>query len=110
MQEKAAINLRHFQWAMKFDFALQERPKKLPEWLKVGNETGQSDVVSAKIVETYLPQYVGAEKKNLNRLTYLEVFGDEAPKAVLFDYGRKDLLDHAEYQILPMEEVKGREV
>lgn len=110
VQGKQGINLRHFQWAMKFDFALQERPKKLPEWLKVGNETGQSDVVSAKIVETYLPQYVGAEKKNLNRLTYLEVFGDEEPKAVLFDYGRKDLLEHAEYQILPLEELKGREI
>jgi MoaA/NifB/PqqE/SkfB family radical SAM enzyme len=57
-------------------------------------------------IEAYLPQYVGAEKKHLNRLTYLEVFGEEEPKAVLFDYGRKDLLDHAEYQIISLEEMQ----
>ncbi len=101
-QRKKETDLLKFQWALKFDLALHEKPKKLPEWMTVRNEAWNCDI-SAKLIQTYLPHYANGERKTVLRQTHLEVFGEEPPKAVLFDYGRKDLLGNAAYRIIPLE-------
>ena len=57
-------------------------------------------------MQKYIPGYADAEKKVLIKQTYLDVFGEEEPKAILLDYGHKDLLGNAEYLVIPMEEVQ----
>lgn len=44
--------------------------------------------------------------KEALRQTHLEVFGDEKQKAVLFDYGKRDLLGNAEYKIMETAEIQ----
>lgn len=106
VQKKEGIEPEKFQWALKFDIALHEKPKKLPLWLTVGGGGQQYERITARLAQKYFPAYADAEKKVLIRQTYLDVFGAESPKAVLFDYGRKDLLGNAEYIVLPLEEVE----
>lgn len=106
VQKKEGIEPEKFQWALKFDIALHEKPKKLPLWLTVGGGGQQYERITARLAQKYFPAHADAEKKVLIRQTYLDVFGAESPKAVLFDYGRKDLLGNAEYIVLPLEEVE----
>lgn len=106
VQKKESVDLETFQWTLKFDIALHEKPKKLPAWLTVGGNGQEYERITTKLVQKYLPAYADAEKKMLIRQTYLDVFGKEAPKAILFDYGRKDLLGNAAYLVIPIEEVK----
>lgn len=107
VQKNKKVDLRKFQWAMKFDIALHEKPKKLPLWLTVGGNGQEYERITAKLAQKYLPAYADAEKKVLIRQTYLDVFGEETPKAILFDYGQKDLLGNGAYLVIPMEEVEG---
>lgn len=107
VQKNKKVDLRKFQWAMKFDIALHEKPKKLPLWLTVGGNGQEYERITAKLAQKYFPAYADAEKKVLIRQTYLDVFGEEAPKAILFDYGQKDLLGNGAYLVIPMEEVEG---
>lgn len=98
------------QWLLKFDFILHERPNKLPSCLKVSNDEKWRDKIfafygSEEKVAKYLPHYAGAGKKLAVRQTYLEVFGTEKQVAVLFDYGRKDLLGNAAYETFLPEEI-----
>ena len=79
-----------------------------PAWLTVSNDARWHDGVfafycSAEQIGQYLPHYRGMENKVVARQTYLEVFGDENPTAVVFDYVHKDLLGNAEYKIVPLE-------
>ena len=104
-QQNEKVNLEQFQWAMKFDIALHEKPKKLPAWLKVGGNGQEYERITAKLVQKYIPSYLEAEKKVLIKNTYLDVFGEEEPKAILLDYGHRDLLGNAEYLVITMEEV-----
>ena len=53
-------------------------------------------------IERYLPHYAGIDNKVIARQTHLEVFGDEKPVAVLFDYAHKDLLNNAAYTVIPL--------
>ncbi len=106
VQENPAVDLRKFQWAMKFDIALHEKPKKLPQWLTVGGNGQEYERITAKLVQKYIPSYADAEKKTLIKNTYLDVFGEEETKAILFDYGHRDLLGNAEYRVIPMDEIE----
>lgn len=108
VQQNAAVDLTQFQWLLKFDLALHEKPKKLPEWLAVNNDSQYRVPIlnfyrDEAMVAQYLPEYRGTDSKVIARQTHLEVFGDAQPMAVLFDYARKDLLQNAEYQVISLE-------
>ena len=107
VQQNERVQTRKFQWLLKFDLALHEKPRKLPVWLTVSNDALWHDGVfafycSAEQIARYLPHYCGMENKVVARQTHLEVFGDENPTAIVFDYTHKDLLGNAEYQIIPL--------
>ena len=106
VQKNEKVDKIRFQWAMKFDIALHEKPKKLPQWLRVGGNGQEYERITAKLVQKYIPSYLDAEKKILIKNTYLDVFGEEVPKAILLDYGHRDLLGNAEYLVIPMAEVE----
>ncbi len=103
IQKKRGVDLRKFQWLLKFDLTLQERPKKMPAWMTVKAEAVEYRTVN--LVNTYLPHYIGMDKKTMIRQTFVEFFGEEA-KTILFDYGRRDLLGNAEYIVLSREELR----
>lgn len=103
VEQNPKVDKRKLQWEMKFDIALHEKPKKLPAWLTVTNEEQWHDKVFAfygnpALWQKCLPHY--KSNKEAIRQTHLEVFGDEKQKAVLFDYGKRDLLGNAEYKIM----------
>lgn len=109
VEQNTKVDKRKLQWEMKFDIALHEKPKKLPAWLTVTNEEQWHDKVFAfygnpALWQKCLPHY--KSNKEAIRQTYLEVFGDEKQKAVLFDYGKRDLLGNAEYQIMETAEMQ----
>ncbi|MBR5793801.1 MAG: DUF4080 domain-containing protein, partial [Anaerotignum sp.] len=102
VQKNEKVDKTRFQWAMKFDIALHEKPKKLPQWLTVGGNGQEYERITAKLVQKYIPSYLEAEKKVLIKNTYLDKFEE---KMILLDYGHRDLLGNAEYLVIPMEEV-----
>ena len=107
MQQNERVDGARFQWLLKFDLALHEKPKKLPGWLTVSNDKQwhhgiQAFYRAAEMIAQYLPDYVGTDSKVIARQTHLEVFGDAEPVAVLFDYARKDLLNNAAYSVIPL--------
>lgn len=109
VEQNPKVEKRKLQWEMKFDIALHEKPKKLPAWLTVTNEEQWHDKVFAfygnpDLWQKCLPHY--KSNKEALRQTHLEVFGDEKQKAVLFDYGKRDLLGNAEYQIMETAEMQ----
>lgn len=109
-QQNHAVDLTKMQWLIKFDLALHEKPKKLPEWLVVSNEKQYRNQITAfyrdtALVEQYLPHYCGIDSKVIARQTHLEVFGEVQPIAILFDYEHKDLLQNAQYMMIPLEEL-----
>ena len=109
VEQNPKVDKRKLQWEMKFDIALHEKPKKLPAWLTVTNEEQWHDKVFAfygnpALWQKCLPHY--KSNKEAIRQTHLEVFGDEKQKAVLFDYGKRDLLGNAEYQIMETAEMQ----
>jgi radical SAM superfamily enzyme YgiQ (UPF0313 family) len=109
-QQNHAVDLTKMQWLIKFDLALHEKPKKLPEWLVVSNEKRYRNQITAfyrdtALVEQYLPHYCGIDSKVIARQTHLEVFGEVQPVAILFDYEHKDLLQNAQYMMIPLEEL-----
>ena len=109
VEQNSKVDKRKLQWEMKFDIALHEKPKKLPAWLTVTNEEQWHDKVFAfygnpDLWQKCLPHY--KSNKEAIRQTHLEVFGDEKQKAVLFDYGKRDLLGNAEYQIMETAEMQ----
>lgn len=109
VEQNPKVDKRKLQWEMKFDIALHEKPKKLPAWLTVTNEEQWHDKVFAfygnpALWQKCLPHY--KSNKEAIRQTHLEVFGDEKQKAVLFDYGKRDLLGNAEYQIMETAEIQ----
>ena len=109
VEQNPKVDKRKLQWEMKFDIALHEKPKKLPAWLTVTNEEQWHDKVFAfygnpALWQKCLPHY--KSNKETIRQTYLEVFGDEKQKAVLFDYGKRDLLGNAEYKIMETAEMQ----
>lgn len=109
VEQNPKVEKRKLQWEMKFDIALHEKPKKLPAWLTVTNEEQWHDKVFAfygnpALWQKCLPHY--KSNKEALRQTHLEVFGDEKQKAVLFDYGKRDLLGNAEYQIMETAEMQ----
>ena len=110
VQQNHAVDLTKMQWLIKFDLALHEKPKKLPEWLVVSNEKQYRNQITAfyrdvALVEQYLPHYCGIDSKVTARQTHLEVFGEVQPVAILFDYEHKDLLQNAQYMMIPLEEL-----
>lgn len=109
VEQNPKVDKRKLQWEMKFDIALHEKPKKLPAWLTVTNEEQWHDKVFAfygnpALWQKCLPHY--KSNKEAIRQTHLEVFGDEKQKAVLFDYGKRDLLGNAEYKIMETAEIQ----
>lgn len=109
VEQNPKVDKRKLQWEMKFDIALHEKPKKLPAWLTVTNEEQWHDKVFAfygnpTFWQKCLPHY--KSNKEAIRQTHLEVFGDEKQKAVLFDYGKRDLLGNAEYKIMETAEIQ----
>ena len=109
-QQNHAVDLTKMQWLIKFDLALHEKPKKLPEWLVVSNEKQYRNQITAfyrdvALVEQYLPHYCGIDSKVTARQTHLEVFGEVQPVAILFDYEHNDLLQNAQYMMIPLEEL-----
>lgn len=109
VEQNPKVKKRKLQWEMKFDIALHEKPKKLPAWLTVTNEEQWHDKVFAfygnpDLWQKCLPHY--KSNKEAIRQTHLEVFGDEEKKAVLFDYGKRDLLGNAEYKIMETAEIQ----
>lgn len=109
VEQNPKVEKRKLQWEMKFDIALHEKPKKLPAWMTVTNEEQWHDKVFAfygnpDLWQKCLPHY--KSNKEAIRQTHLEVLGDEEKKAVLFDYGKRDLLGNAEYQIMETAEIQ----
>ena len=109
VEQNPKVDKRKLQWEMKFDIALHEKPKKLPAWLTVTNEEQWHDKVfvfygNPALWQKCLPHY--KSNKEAIRQTHLEVFGDEKQKAVLFDYGKRDLLGNAEYKIMETAEIQ----
>ena len=109
VEQNPKVEKRKLQWEMKFDIALHEKPKKLPAWLTVTNEEQWHDKVFAfygnpDLWQKCLPHY--KSNKEAIRQTHLEVFGDEEKKAVLFDYGKRDLLGNAEHKIMETAEIQ----
>ena len=109
VEQNPKVDKRKLQWEMKFDIALHEKPKKLPAWLTVTNEEQWHDKVFAfygnpALWQKCLPHY--KSNKEAIRQTHLEVFGDKKQKAVLFDYGKRDLLGNAEYKIMETAEIQ----
>ena len=109
VEQNPKVDKRKLQWEMKFDIALHEKPKKLPAWLTVTNEEQWHDKAFAfygnpTLWQKCLPHY--KSNKEAIRQTHLEVFGDEKQKAVLFDYGKRDLLGNAEYKIMKTAEIQ----
>ena len=109
VEQNPKVEKQKLQWEMKFDIALHEKPKKLPAWLTVTNEEQWHDKVFAfygnpDLWQKCLPHY--KSNKEALRQTHLEVFGDEKQKAVLFDYGKRDLLGNAEYKIMETAEIQ----
>ena len=110
VQQNNAVDQIRFQWLLKFDLALHEKPKKLPEWLTVSNEQQYRHQILSfyrdeTMIERYLSHYKGVDSKVTARQTHLEVFGDAVQTAVLFDYDHKDLLQNAHYMVIPLEEL-----
>lgn len=109
VEQNPKVEKQKLQWEMKFDIALHEKPKKLPVWMTVTNEEQWHDKVFAfygnpELWQKCLPHY--KSNKEAIRQTHLEVFGDEKQKAVLFDYGKRDLLGNAEYKIMETTEMQ----
>lgn len=103
-----------FQWLLKFDLALHEKPKKIPDWLTVSNDKQWHRAIldfyrTPEQIACYLPHYVGIDSKVIARQTHLEVFGGQEQTAVLFDYDHKDLLSNAAYTIIPFMELQKAE-
>jgi hypothetical protein len=110
VQRNPQVDAQKFQWLLKFDLALHEKPKKIPNWLTVSNDARWHHAIldfyrSAELLARYLPHYVGVESKVVARQTHLEVFGDRQPVAILFDYDHKDLLGNAAFTIVPQEDL-----
>ncbi len=111
VQQNSKVDLRRFQWLLKFDLALHEKPKKLPTWLTVSNDAHWHQQIfgfycSSEQIQKYLPHYADMENKVVARISHLEVFGDEQPKAVLFDYDHRDLLSNATIVEIPLDELQ----
>lgn len=109
VEQNPKVEKRKLQWEMKFDIALHEKPKKLPAWMTVTNEEQWHDKVFAfygnpDLWQKCLPHY--KSNKEAIRQTHLEVLGDEEKKAVLFDYGKRDLLGNAEHKIMETTEIQ----
>ena len=88
-----------------------EKPRKLPVWLTVSNDAAWHQAIfafycSAEQIQAYLPHYSGVDNKVAARQTHLEVFGDETPTAVLFDYDHRDLLGNAACTVIPLDELQ----
>lgn len=114
VQQNPAVDAVRFQWLLKFDLALHEKPKKLPEWLTVSNEKQYRDQIinfyrDGALVKQYLPQYSTTDSKVTARQTHLEVFGEKNPVAVLFDYDKKDLLQNAQCTVISFTELQQAE-
>ena len=110
VQQNSAVDLKRFQWLVKFDLALHEKPKKLPKWLAVSNEEQYRHQILAfyrdgEQIQRYLPQYCDIDSKVIARQTHLEVFGTKNPVAMLFDYDHKDLLQNAACIHISLEEL-----
>ncbi len=110
VQQNSKVDLRKFQWLLKFDLALHEKPKKMPAWLTVSNDNQWHQRIfgfycSAEKIGKYLPHYEGMENKVVARISHLEVFGDTKPTAVLFDYDHRDLLSNAATIVIPLDEL-----
>ena len=54
VQKNEKVDLQKLQWALKFDIALHEKPKKLPVWLKVGGNGQEYERITAKLVQKYI--------------------------------------------------------
>ena len=110
VQQNEKVDPTRFQWLLKFDLALHEKPKKLPEWLEVSNERQYHQQLTSfyrvkEMVDQYLPHYRDIDSKITARQTHLEVFGNKTHVAVLFDYDHKDLLQNASCIVIAIEEL-----
>lgn len=89
-----------FQWLMKLDLCLHEKPRKLPVWLTVEETSRYREKVIAfyqKEAECphFLPAYQDLDSKALERASHIEIFPNK--QVLLFDYSHKDILGNARY-------------
>lgn len=100
------LDLVRFKRLLKYDLCLHEKPKKLPTWLDLDNSARYSEEIvtfyrNQAMILAYLPEYAHLTSKQIERLAHLEVFdGADAPKAVVFNYERRDLLGNGEAQMI----------
>ncbi|WP_330612288.1 B12-binding domain-containing radical SAM protein [Anaerotignum lactatifermentans] len=107
--KKEETDAEELRERMRFDFMLHERPNRLPDCLKTEADYQWREKIlsfygSKEKMEKYLPHYAGGKKQAAGQ-THLAVMNEKT--AVLFDYGRKDLLGNAAVQILPIEVLEG---
>ena len=100
-QGRPGFDSTRFQWLLKFDLCLHEKPRKLPQWLTVDLTGGERERIIAfyqKEAQTrqYLSAYPELDSKALARVSHLEIFPDQT--VLLFDYSRKDILGNAQYR------------
>ncbi len=94
---------------LKFDLLLYEKPKKLPQWLIQPQDTKWQQTVNdlyhaTSFLTDFLPHY--ADRREAMRQTHLERFLHGGKKeAVLFDYGKRDLLQNAAYTVFSEEQI-----
>lgn len=97
---------KKLQWLCRLDLALHEKPKKLPDWVKVGdvkpfNKNALDFYRNRDNTAKFLPEYTELEPKQLLRTAHIECFpfnpftGDDKTCVLLFNYARRDIFGRA---------------
>lgn len=102
-QGRPQFDQEHFQWLLKLDLCLHEKPKKLPDWMTADRSMQYHEQMIAfyrneEMIRRYLPGYVGRDSKTIARQVHLEIFPDDT--VLLFDYERKDLLGNGAFYVV----------
>lgn len=90
------------QWLCRYDLALHEKIKALPQWVTVDGATPHRERAlrfyrDENNLAATLPQYMGREAKQILKMAHIEVFpfdlatGAAGECAILFDYTRRDV-------------------
>ncbi len=101
-----------------FDMCLNEKPKKLPDWVGEQRRYDHKREISTffgneENIARYLPQYLGEQAVKISRLAHLQAFACDVTSPtltqgetyVLFDYTHVDLLGNATWQKIPVEHI-----
>lgn len=94
------------QWLCRLDLALHEKPRKIPDWVTVGDVKqfygeAMDFYRNKENIEKFLPEYIDYDPKQLMRTAHIECFpfhpftGEARACALLFNYACRDIYGHA---------------